>query len=32
MRSIAHFVEISEEYIPFLVRKAEMVEQYLQQR
>lgn len=32
MRAIAHFMEATEEYIPFLVRKAEMIEQYLQQR
>jgi uncharacterized protein YukE len=32
MRAIAHFIEVTEEHIPYLVRKAEMVEQYLQQR
>ncbi len=32
MRSIAHFMEITEQYIPYLLRKAETIEQYLQQR
>jgi uncharacterized protein YukE len=32
MRAIAHFIEVTEEHIPYLVRKAEMIEQYLQQR
>ena len=32
MRAIAHFIEVCEQYIPFLIRKAEMIEQYLQQR
>ena len=32
MRTIAHFIELTEEHIPYLVRKAEMIEQYLQQR
>ena len=32
MRAIAHFMEVTEEHIPYLVRKAEVIEQYLQQR
>ncbi len=32
MRSIAHFIDLTEEHIPFLLRKAEAIEQYLQQR
>ncbi len=32
MRSLAAFIQVTEEYIPVLVRKAEMIEQYLQQR
>ena len=32
MRAIAHFMEVTEEHIPYLIRKAEMIEQYLQQR
>ena len=32
MRVIAHFNEVTREYIPYLVRKAEAIEQYLQQR
>jgi hypothetical protein len=32
MRAIAHFVEVTEQHIPYLVRKAEVIEQYLQQR
>ena len=32
MRTIAHFIEVTEEHIPYLIRKAEMIEQYLQQR
>ncbi len=32
MRAIAHFIEVCEEHIPFLIRKAEMIERYLQQR
>ena len=32
MRSLAHFVEVTDEYVPFLLRKADMIEQYLQQR
>jgi hypothetical protein len=29
---IKHFVEAANEHIPFLVRKAERIEDYLQQR
>ncbi len=32
MRVIAAFVELAEEHVPFLMRKAERVEEYLQQR
>jgi uncharacterized protein YukE len=32
MRTIAHFIEVTDEHIPFLLRKAEVIEQYLQQR
>jgi len=32
MRAIAHFIEVCEQHIPFLIRKAETIEQYLQQR
>ena len=32
LRSLAHFVEVTDEYVPFLLRKAETIEQYLQQR
>jgi hypothetical protein len=32
MRVLAAFVENAEQHIPFLVRKAERVEEYLQQR
>ena len=32
MRAIAHFIEVTEQHIPFLVRKAEAIERYLQQR
>jgi hypothetical protein len=32
MRSLAHFVEVTDEYVPFLLRKAESIEQYLEQR
>jgi uncharacterized protein YukE len=32
MRAIAHFMEVTEEHIPYLIRKAEVIEQYLQQR
>lgn len=32
MRVVGRFVEASNQHIPFLVRKAERVEEYLQQR
>jgi len=32
LRAIARFVETGEEYIPYLLRKAERIEEYLQQR
>ena len=32
MRVLARFTETSSEHIPFLLRKAERVEEYLQQR
>lgn len=32
LRSLAHFVEVTDEYVPFLLRKAESIEQYLEQR
>ena len=32
MRAISHFTEVTEEYLPFLLRKAEAIERYLQQR
>mgnify|MGYP000878862298 CR=1 FL=1 len=32
MRTIAHLIEVTEEHIPFLLRKAEAIERYLQQR
>jgi uncharacterized protein YukE len=32
MRTISHFIEITDEHIPFLLRKAEAIERYLQQR
>jgi uncharacterized protein YukE len=32
MQVIAHFVEATNQHIPFLVRKAEKIEEYLQQR
>ncbi len=32
MRAIAHFIELAEEQIPLLLRKAEAIERYLQQR
>src|SRR5438445_8610240 len=32
MRVIQHFVEASNEHVPFLLRKAERIEEYLQQR
>jgi uncharacterized protein YukE len=32
MKSISRFVEANEQYIPFLMRKAERIDEYLQQR
>ncbi len=32
LKSMARFVEVNEQYIPFLLRKAERIEEYLQQR
>ncbi len=32
MKVIARFLEVSEQHIPYLLRKAEIIEQYLQQR
>jgi uncharacterized protein YukE len=32
LKSMAHFVEVNEEYIPFLLRKADRIDEYLQQR
>lgn len=32
LQSMGHFIEVNEEYIPFLLRKAERIEEYLQQR
>ena len=32
MKVISHFIEVTKEYIPYLLRKAESIEQYLQQR
>ena len=32
IRVIGHFTEVTREYIPYLLRKAEAIEQYLQQR
>ena len=32
MKVLARFVEASAEHIPFLMRKAERIEEYLQQR
>ena len=32
MKVISRFTEVTEEYIPYLLRKAEIIEQYLQQR
>jgi uncharacterized protein YukE len=31
LRVIEHFLEIGDEHIPFLLRKAERIEEYLQQ-
>ena len=32
MKAIGRLVEVSEQHIPYLLRKAELIEQYLQQR
>ncbi len=32
MKVIMHFIEVTREHIPYLLRKAEAIEQYLQQR
>ncbi|MEX0711107.1 MAG: WXG100 family type VII secretion target [Pirellulales bacterium] len=32
MAALARFVQVSEQHIPFLLRKAERIEEYLQQR
>lgn len=32
MQAIARFVEVSNQHIPFLMRKADRIEEYLQQR
>jgi uncharacterized protein YukE len=32
LRALEAFVEVADEHIPFLLRKAERVEEYLQQR
>jgi hypothetical protein len=32
MKVLAHFVEAADEHIPFLLRKADRAEEYLQQR
>jgi len=32
MKVISRFVEVTNQHIPFLLRKAEYIEQYLQQR
>jgi WXG100 family type VII secretion target len=32
LRSLQRFLKISEEFVPFLVRKAERIEEYLNQR
>lgn len=32
MKLMARIVELNEQYVPFLVRKAERIEEYLQQR
>ncbi|MBN1588379.1 MAG: WXG100 family type VII secretion target, partial [Pirellulales bacterium] len=31
-KGIARFVELSEQHIPYLLRKAELIDEYLQQR
>jgi len=32
MKVISRFIEVTEDHIPYLLRKAEIIEQYLQQR
>lgn len=32
MRVLAHFMSIADEHIPFLLRKAQRIEEYLRQR
>jgi uncharacterized protein YukE len=32
MKSVSRFVEANEQYIPFLLRKADRIDDYLQQR
>jgi NAD(P)H-nitrite reductase large subunit len=32
IKVIARFIEVTEDHIPYLLRKAEIIEQYLQQR
>lgn len=32
MQTVARFIESNNEYIPFLLRKAERIDEYLQQR
>lgn len=32
LKAASHFVEVNEEYIPFLLRKADRIDEYLQQR
>jgi uncharacterized protein YukE len=32
LRTLSRFVDITNQYVPFLLRKAERIEEYLQQR
>ena len=32
MKALSSFLEVAEQHIPYLLRKAELVEEYLQQR
>ena len=32
MKAVARFLEMNEAYIPYLVRKAQLIEEYLQQQ
>lgn len=32
MKGLSRFVELTEEHVPYLLRKAELIDQYLQQR